>query len=205
MLVSTLARSGFQTNPLLLEDIEDDSGSSQASSHAHALAHEKVLAGEARHPKASLKASKSYEKLTFISSCRSKGPKRPRMHGVTLSDHAEKVTWSGYWEERQRKLESQSVDAALYGAVSSRLAQPLGEPAGLKELFQGCCLYFDGRVDLGKGLSSYALSKLVRLHGAKVTPHLTKNLVSHVVCSQLSGAKERHALHDVPRLTVSTS
>ena len=43
------------------------------------------------------------------------------MHGVSLSDHAEKVTWSGYWDERQRKLEAQGVDAELYGAVATRL------------------------------------------------------------------------------------
>lgn len=73
-----------------------------------------------------------------------------------------------------------------------------GQKKDMTELFRGCCLYFDGRVDLGAGLSSYVLSKVARLHGAKVTPHLTKNLVSHVVCSQLSGAKERHALHDAP-------
>ena len=48
------------------------------------------------------------------------------MHGVSLSDHAEKGTWSGYWDERHRKLESQGVDAELYGAVATRLQAAQG-------------------------------------------------------------------------------
>eukprot|EP00913_Durusdinium_trenchii_P018393 g17278.t1 len=115
-------------------------------------------------------------------------------HGVTISDHGEKVTWSGYWDERQKKLDSQIVDAGLFGAVSSRLS-PEGQQVK-SDLFQHCCIYFDGRVDVGGGLSAYALSKLARLHGATVIPRLSKRQVTHVVCSQLSGAKERHAMKD---------
>ena len=48
------------------------------------------------------------------------------------------------------------------------------------------------------GLSSYALGKVARLHGALVSPRLAKRQVTHVVCTQLSGAKERHALKDAP-------
>ena len=50
------------------------------------------------------------------------------------------------------------------------------------------------------GLSAYALSKLARLHGATVIPRLSKRQVTHVVCSQLSGAKERHAMKDATRI-----
>jgi len=49
------------------------------------------------------------------------------------------------------------------------------------------------------GLSAYALGKVARLHGANLCPRLAKRQVTHVVCSQLSGAKERHALRDVSR------
>merc|ERR1712216_501002 len=64
----------------------------------------------------------------------------------------------------------------------------------LPMIFERCCIYFDGRVDGEEGLSSYALGKLARLHGAHVTPRLTKKGTTHVVCRQLSGAKERKAL-----------
>ncbi|CAE7475191.1 Rev1 [Symbiodinium sp. CCMP2592] len=119
-------------------------------------------------------------------------------HGVTVSDHGEKVTWSGYWEERQRKLESQSVDGALFGTLSSRIARenPEAEHASCSQIFKHCCIYFDGRVDIGGGISAYALSKVARLHGATVTPRLAKRSVTHVVCTQLSGAKEMKALRD---------
>lgn len=129
------------------------------------------------------------------------------MHGVTISDHGEKTaTWSGYWEERQKKLAAQPVNANLYGAISSRLAgSAVSRLAGVaaadrdsKEgapmIFKQCRIYFDGRVDSSTGLSSFALGKLARLHGADVSPHLTKKGVTHVVCTQLSGAKERAAL-----------
>ena len=46
------------------------------------------------------------------------------------------------------------------------------------------------------GLSAYGLNKLARLHGAVVNPRLAKRSVTHVVCTQLSGAKERKALRD---------
>ncbi|CAJ1398952.1 unnamed protein product [Effrenium voratum] len=118
------------------------------------------------------------------------------MHGVTISDHGEKTTWPGYWEERQRKLESQAVDGALFGALASRLSAHDSDAAASASIFRSCCIYFDGRVDVGGGLSAYALSKVARLHGAQVSPMLAKRRVTHVVCTQLSGAKERHALHD---------
>ncbi|CAE7652867.1 REV1 [Symbiodinium sp. CCMP2456] len=119
-------------------------------------------------------------------------------HGVTVSDHGEKVTWSGYWDERQRKLESQTVDDVLFGTLSSRIAResPEAEHTSCSQIFKHCCIYFDGRVDIGGGISAYALSKVARLHGATVTPRLAKRSVTHVVCTQLSGAKERKALRD---------
>lgn len=162
-----------------------------------------------------------------------------RMHGVSLSDHADKVTWAGYWEERERKLRSQPVDVGLYAAVAQRLSAPaalgtdgsleldgtrcpsvggssssssiqpvsrfpqvppaLSLPAAMDserppEIFRRCCIYFDGRVDGGEGLSCYALGKLVRLHGGELATRLTKHAVTHVVCTQLSASKERKAL-----------
>ena len=130
---------------------------------------------------------------------------------------------TGYWDERQRKLESQSIDDALFGALSSRMASGAQRPESSSDIFKNCCIYFDGRVDIGGmqcvqtkrrnggpspiplfrhcpvltgGLSAYALSKVARLHGATVNPRLAKRRVTHVVCTQLSGAKERHALRD---------
>lgn len=118
-----------------------------------------------------------------------------RMHGVSLSDHADKCTWSGYWEERERRLLAQDADPRLYGALTRRLAGgQLKSADSARGIFQHCCLYFDGRVDSSSGLSSYTLGKLARLHGAEVTPRLTKRRVTHVVCAQLSGAKEVRAL-----------
>eukprot|EP00927_Polykrikos_kofoidii_P060113 TRINITY_DN55177_c0_g1_i1.p1 TRINITY_DN55177_c0_g1~~TRINITY_DN55177_c0_g1_i1.p1 ORF type:complete len:446 (+),score=67.06 TRINITY_DN55177_c0_g1_i1:44-1381(+) len=161
------------------------------------------------------------------------------MHGVALSDHAEKTTWSGYWEERERKLKAQPVDAGLYGAIANQLCcsaiatvsggvkpnktkhcpgtacsfsstaprtQPnqlghlpqtlssravLGEKPGM---FHMCCIYFNGRVDGVEGLSSFALGKVFRLHGGELASRLTQRAVTHVVCTQLSSAKERKAL-----------
>ena len=55
------------------------------------------------------------------------------------------------------------------------------------------------------GFSAYSLSKVARLHGATVSPRLTKRQVTHVVCTQLSGAKERHALTDAPCFSKSKS
>eukprot|EP00747_Dinoflagellata_sp_TGD_P194743 gnl/TRDRNA2_/TRDRNA2_62518_c0_seq1.p1 gnl/TRDRNA2_/TRDRNA2_62518_c0~~gnl/TRDRNA2_/TRDRNA2_62518_c0_seq1.p1 ORF type:complete len:409 (+),score=65.84 gnl/TRDRNA2_/TRDRNA2_62518_c0_seq1:36-1229(+) len=135
------------------------------------------------------------------------------MHGVTVSDHGEKRHWSGYWEEREAKLAAQPVDAQLYGSLSACLtsstasssaqeAEP-GSAGGLPakedgavapQIFQHCRLYFNGRVDCENGLSSLALSKLARLHGAEVGPRLTKRRVTHVVCTQLSASKELKAL-----------
>lgn len=142
--------------------------------------------------------------------CGGRGPwTEQRQHGVSLSDHGgDKVTWSGYWEERERKLQAQVPDAGLYGAVASRLhgeapraaGPPLELPAPgvfrepAKGIFRRCRLYFDGRVDVQGGLSAYALGKLARLHGAEVVPRLTMGGTTHVVCTQLSGAKERTAL-----------
>lgn len=118
------------------------------------------------------------------------------MHGVCISDHGEKVTWSGYWEERQRKLETQQVDTQLFGSVANCLGTEAEGTAVQSDLFRNCFIYFDGRVDVGGGLSAYALGKVARLHGANLCPRLAKRQVTHVVCSQLSGAKERHALRD---------
>jgi len=127
--------------------------------------------------------------------------KEQRQHGVSLSDHGEKVTWAGYWDERERKLHSQTVDSSLYGAVALHLSGkvPKGgtsaEPADAAlGIFRRCRIYFDGRVDVSGGLSSLALGKLARLHGAEVVPRLTMGRTTHVVCTQLSGAKERRAL-----------
>jgi len=139
-----------------------------------------------------------------------------RQHGVNVSDHGEKHTWPGYWEERERKLSEQSVDANLYSAVCDRFAgrhsaasssshgsgsggsastcAPLAMVAS-SEVFRNCRLYFNGRVDgVGGGLSSYSLGKLARLHGAEMASRLTKRAVTHVVCTRLSGSKERQAL-----------
>lgn len=160
------------------------------------------------------------EQLTFLK-CRDSEPaargsdgahnKRGRhcapatMHGVSVSDHGEKGRWSNvdYWEMRKKKLEEQTVDPDLYGAVASRLAggvtcsnsAPLGKTAA-SQIFASCHLYFDGRVDGGRGdgLSAFGLGKLARLHGAHVGPVLTKRGVTHVVCTQLSGSKEKQAL-----------
>ena len=52
------------------------------------------------------------------------------------------------------------------------------------------------------GFSAYSLSKVARLHGATVSPRLTKRQVTHVVCTQLSGTKERHALTDAPCFSI---
>lgn len=160
------------------------------------------------------------EQLTFLK-CRDAEPtvhgpdgaqqKRGRysapatMHGVSVSDHGEKGRWSNvdYWEMRKKKLEEQTVDLDLYGAVASRLSggvkssssAPLGKVAA-SQIFASCHLYFDGRVDGGggEGLSAFGLGKLARLHGAHVGPVLTKRGVTHVICTQLSGSKEKQAL-----------
>lgn len=130
------------------------------------------------------------------------------MHGVSVSDHGEKVTWPGYWEERQRKLLAQPLNGGLYAAVTARLTphlcgsplaknqSPAVEPGPSREVFKHCRIWFDGRVDGEDGLSSFSLGKLARLHGSEVMSRLTKRAVTHVVCTQLSGAKERAALGD---------
>jgi len=98
----------------------------------------------------------------------------------------------------------------LYAAVSRRVAgcrkgaaasatAPSTAPTAL---FRCCRLYFTGRIDGGGGgLSSYSLGKLARLHGAEVTPHLTKRGVTHVICTQLAGAKERAMLKNATSRT----
>lgn len=122
------------------------------------------------------------------------------MHGVSVSDHGEKGRWSNvdYWEMRKKKLEEQTVDSDLYGAVASRLAGTgsSSSSASASQIFASCHLYFDGRVDGGggEGLSAFGLGKLARLHGAHVGPVLTKRGVTHVICTQLSGSKEKQAL-----------
>lgn len=161
------------------------------------------------------------EQLTFLK-CRDSEPCQPggsdgtlrkrgrhcapaTMHGVSVSDHGEKGRWSNvdYWEMRKKKLEEQTVDSDLYGAVASRLlgggssssTVPL-DKVRPSQIFASCHFYFDGRVDggRGEGLSAFGLGKLARLHGAHVGPVLTKRGVTHVICTQLSGAKEKQAL-----------
>lgn len=126
------------------------------------------------------------------------------MHGVSVSDHGEKGRWSNvdYWEMRKKKLEEQTVDADLYSAISSRLAGGGSSSDSMRssenspsQIFASCHLYFDGRVDGGgEGLSAFGLGKLARLHGAHVGPVLTKRGVTHVICTQLSGSKEKQVL-----------
>jgi len=123
----------------------------------------------------------------------------------------EKVKWSGYWDQRQRKLQAQPVNAALFASMASRMSGsalpvPVGADGGstdadpISQIFDRCSIYFDGRVDGEEGLSSYALGKLAKLHGARIVPHLTKRGTTHVVCKQLSGSKERQALAETKRL-----
>lgn len=134
---------------------------------------------------------------------RRRGGGEAHMHGVSVSDHGEKATWSGYWDERQRKLLAQPVDGDLYAAVTTHLdsgaarggpGEAATRPEAPSDIFRQCRLYFTGRVDGGGGLSSFALGKLARHHGADVTPRCTKHGVTHVICTQLSGSKERAAL-----------
>merc|ERR1719491_531901 len=133
--------------------------------------------------------------------------RRTGMHGVSVSDHADKAHWSGYWEAREGKLKAQRVNGALFSSISSSLSgAALPGPTApitageyvdaplLSRIFEQCCIYFDGRVDSDDGLSSYSLGKLARLHGAYVGLRPTKRGTTHVVCTQLSGAKERRAL-----------
>lgn len=98
------------------------------------------------------------------------------------------------------------MDEVLYRSVASRLAGPeLSRPvrpavpdghAETPQFLRQCCLYFDGRVDAPNGLSSHALGKLARLHGARVSLRACRGPggVTHVVCTRLAAAKERQAL-----------
>merc|ERR1719316_194072 len=113
------------------------------------------------------------------------------MHGAKLSDHQEKGgTWAGYWEMRENKLSAQAVDNKLYSGLAGQLAGASGSTGG--DIFHGCRLYFNGRVDgNGQNLSCFELGKLARLHGAMCSPRLTVRGVTHVVCTRLSGSKEQ--------------
>lgn len=139
------------------------------------------------------------------------------MHGVSVSDHGgDKAHWSGYWEERERKLKTHPVNAALFANLSSSLsgsalavpavsaAESNGDDAQLlSRIFEQCSIYFNGRVDSKDGLSSYSLGKLARLHGARVVLRAMKNSTTHVVCTQLSATKERQALGDAAGRSIS--
>ena len=133
------------------------------------------------------------------------------VHGPHTSDHSvHKSRHDGYWEERLRKLEAQqpreqyyynlpaftaTTNSATdtYSLSTTNIATPpsasASAPPAYPPIFAGCSFYIDGRTEGASHLSAQSLTALIRLHGGRTSPLLSRTHTTHILATNLTLSK----------------
>ena len=127
------------------------------------------------------------------------------VHGPHISDHSvHKSRHDGYWEERLRKLEAQQPREQYYANLlaftphptptpdphtTTTNTTPSPTPSTYPPIFAGCLMYIDGRTEGASHLSAHSLSALIRLHGGRTSPLLSRTHTTHVIATNLTLSK----------------
>ena len=124
------------------------------------------------------------------------------VHGPHISDHSvHKSRHDGYWEERLRKLEAQHPREQYYNSLPTFTADSSTTPtthasstaasASHPPIFAGCLMYINGRTEGASELSAHSLSALIRLHGGRTSPLMSRTHTTHVIAINLTLSKHR--------------
>ena len=124
------------------------------------------------------------------------------VHGPHISDHSvHKSRHDGYWEERLRKLSAQQPREEYYNSLSTFTADSSSAAAthgssstascSHPPIFAGCLMYIDGRTEGASELSAHSLTALIRLHGGRTSPLMSRTHTTHVLATNLTLSKHR--------------